>query len=450
MIPTLELCYNLIRIRKIHFTIVLDSALIEKLNKDKLVPKDLLASSPGIEFYPLPAFERTNDEEVDGDNFIDTYIKHSTEAMEAINSKHKLTAVLLEMYGAFCHKQVLQFNLPHYVYFTTNSLATYFRVAQHMFPQLVEKQPELPETISKEFAGRALGDLNLLYWVHMRFRGGEPKTPDYLKHFYFTNENANIVAAMKNAKAVIFNSFSAFDTENKDLLFKDKSLNTKYVHVGPVAVYETAPKLRDFHDHAIIKWLNGQQKGSVLYVAFGSVFKVKNKEIPQIADALTQLNIPFIWALKKDQHQYLPENMRPFIVEDGKVIPVDQKGMITAWAPQVGILKNPAVAAFVSHVGWNSFLEAISGGVPLIAWPIFAEQLINGMMILTKGMGTLMQNTGLFSKKVLETPEIIATIRQVLPEDGSSPFKAKLEYYQKELWEAIKPSGDSYKELQSL
>ncbi|KAJ3320158.1 hypothetical protein HDV06_005635 [Boothiomyces sp. JEL0866] len=437
-------------IKGIHFTIVLDSALIEKLKKEQLIPGSLLQSNPGIEFYPLPTFERANDEELDGDRFIDIYINHAHEAVKNINSKRKLTAILLEMYGAFCHKEVLSFNIPHYVYFTTNSFATYFRVVQHLHPELIQNEPELPPIITKEFAHKVLGDLNLLYWVQMRFRGGVPKTPDYLKHFYFTNENTNIVASMKNAKAVIFNSFGAFDTENKDLLFKDSALNSKYVHVGPVALYEIAPKLRDFENHPIIKWLNAQKKASVLYIAFGSVFKVKEKEIPQIAEALFQLGIPFIWALKKDQHEFLPEKMKAYIIEEGMEISSDKKGMITTWAPQVGILKNHAVAAFVSHVGWNSFLEAISGGVPLIAWPIFAEQLINGMMILTKEMGVLMQNTGLFSKKVMETPEIIETIRNVLPDDGSSPFKAKMEYYQKKLWEAVQVNGDSYKALQSL
>ncbi|KAJ3255329.1 hypothetical protein HK103_006352 [Boothiomyces macroporosus] len=450
MIPTLELCYNLIKIKGIHITVVLDSGLIEKLKKDKLIPQALLQSNPGIEFHPIPTFEKVDDEEIDGDKFIEINMNHAHEAVKTINSNRKITSILLEMYGTFCHKQVLGFNIPHYVYFTTNSFATYFRVVQHVHPQLIQNQPELPENITKEFAEKVLGDLNLLYWVQMRFRGGVPTTPANLKHFYFNNENTNIVAAMKNAKAVIFNSFSAFDTENKDLLFKDTSFNTKYVHVGPVSLYNTSPKLRDSDDHPIIKWLNGQKKNSVLYIAFGSVFKVKNQEIPQIAEALLQLDIPFIWALKKDQQEYLPEKVRSCILQENTEIPLTRKGIITSWAPQVGILKNPAVAAFVSHVGWNSFLEAISGGVPLIAWPIFAEQLINGMMILTKGMGVLMQNTGLFSKKVLQTPEIIETIRQVLPADGSSPYKAKMEYFQQKLWEAIQPNGESYKELESL
>ena len=61
---------------------------------------------------------------------------------------------------------------------------------------------------------------------------------------------------------------------------------------------------------------------------------------------------------------------------------MEGKGLIIrGWAPQVLILEHQATGAFVTHCGWNSVLEAVTAGVPVVTWPIAAEQYFNEKFI---------------------------------------------------------------------
>jgi hydroquinone glucosyltransferase len=54
--------------------------------------------------------------------------------------------------------------------------------------------------------------------------------------------------------------------------------------------------------------------------------------------------------------------------------------MASTWAPQTAILEHASVGCFVTHCGWNSVLESVVNGVPMVAWPLYAEQNMNAAM----------------------------------------------------------------------
>ncbi|KDO38674.1 hypothetical protein CISIN_1g036598mg, partial [Citrus sinensis] len=112
-----------------------------------------------------------------------------------------------------------------------------------------------------------------------------------------------------------------------------------------------------------------------LYVCFGSLCEFAESQLLEIALGLESSNICFIWVIKSDAFLLLDKDFEERVKDRGLII----KG----WAPQVLILNHPAVGGFMTHCGWNSVLESVSSGVPMITWPLFAEQFYNENFVLT-------------------------------------------------------------------
>ncbi|XP_028754673.1 UDP-glycosyltransferase 73C6-like [Neltuma alba] len=137
----------------------------------------------------------------------------------------------------------------------------------------------------------------------------------------------------------------------------------------------------------VIQWLDSKPRGSILYVAFGTEVGPTMEEYALLAEALESSDQPFIWVLQpgagrmgpppgvvegepgSDEHE--PEGYFPHGLDSR----VGQRGLIIrGWAPQLLILSHPSTGGFLSHCGWNSTVEALGRGVPILAWPIRGDQ----------------------------------------------------------------------------
>jgi hypothetical protein len=131
---------------------------------------------------------------------------------------------------------------------------------------------------------------------------------------------------------------------------------------------------------ACISWLNTQRENSVLFVSFGSHVTHSSRQLVDMALGLEASGASFLWFVRRpDAGEMSAASETPVSVMEylppGFEERINGRGMCySGWAPQMRILKHPAVGGFLSHCGWNSTLETVSAGVPVLAWPMNAEQ----------------------------------------------------------------------------
>lgn len=131
-------------------------------------------------------------------------------------------------------------------------------------------------------------------------------------------------------------------------------------------------------ENQCLRWLNSMKPSSVVYVSFGSLARTIPSQLIEIGLGLEAADRPFIWVIKAGERFSEAEEWLSEFEERTK-----EKGLIIrGWAPQVMILSHPAVGGFMTHCGWNSTLESVSLGVPMITWPHFAEQFLNEKLIV--------------------------------------------------------------------
>lgn len=147
----------------------------------------------------------------------------------------------------------------------------------------------------------------------------------------------------------------------------------------PVSAASTTSSAPSFID-----WLNQHPPDSVLYISFGSQSSLSPSQMLELAKGLETCGKPFIWVIRPPVGFDINDEFRPEWLPDGfeDRITERKQGILTKkWAPQVEILAHKSTGAFLSHCGWNSVLESLSCGVPIIGWPMAAEQLFNSKLL---------------------------------------------------------------------
>ncbi|CAN1259573.1 UDP-glycosyltransferase 91A1 [Linum perenne] len=155
--------------------------------------------------------------------------------------------------------------------------------------------------------------------------------------------------------------------------------------VFPIGVLPREEEVGDESDddtwtRTIERWLDEQERGSVVYVAFGSEAKPSSDELTEIAAGLELSGQPFFWVLRSPDAE-LPEGFEERMKGNGVVW--------RGWAPQVKILAHDSVGGLLTHSGWSSVVEALQFGRPLVLLTFYADQGLNATLLREKGVGYL-------------------------------------------------------------
>ncbi|KAI3687858.1 hypothetical protein L1987_81561 [Smallanthus sonchifolius] len=187
------------------------------------------------------------------------------------------------------------------------------------------------------------------------------------------------------AFGVVINSFQELEQEYADAYQKVK--RDKAWCVGPLSLChkDESEKVQrgnrpSINKNECIQWLDSQENESVIYACLGSLSRVEPAQLIELALALESSKRPFIWVVRAG---HKTEKLEKWIDEEEfEERNKDRALLIRGWAPQLLVLSHPAIGGFLTHCGWNSALEGISAGVPMVTWPQFQEQFYNEKLLV--------------------------------------------------------------------
>lgn len=257
------------------------------------------------------------------------------------------------------------------------------------------------------------------------------------KFYRFLND---MITQMKASSGLIWNSF--LELEEPALTKLKQEFSMPNFLIGPFHKYVSASSSSILvPDKTSISWLDKQKPKSVIYVSSGSVATVNETEFQEIAWGLANSKVPFLWVVRPgsvkgtEWLEALPKGYKEM---------VDERGYIVKWAPQQEVLAHPSVGAFWTHNGWNSTLESICEGVPMICQPSYGDQLVNARYVSD------VWRIGLHLEMKLERQAIESAIRKVLLEPEGQEMRDRIQILKNKLDNCLTQDGSSHQAIESL
>ncbi|KAL6327323.1 hypothetical protein AAG906_018776 [Vitis piasezkii] len=238
------------------------------------------------------------------------------------------------------------------------------------------------------------------------------------------------VSAIKETKAssgLIWNSFE--DLEESALVRLHQDFPIPLFPVGPFQKYfPTSSSSLLAHDQSSITWLDTQTPKSVIYVSFGSIATTDENEFLEMAWGLANSNQPFLWVV------------RPGLIRSYEWL----ESLPNGFLEMIEVLAHPATGGFWTHNGWNSTLESICEGVPMICLPYSGDQRVNARYVSQVwGVGLQLENG-------LERGEIERTIRRLMVEEEGQEIRRRSIELKEKADLCLKQGGSSHQSLESL
>ncbi|XP_010459994.1 PREDICTED: UDP-glycosyltransferase 85A1 [Camelina sativa] len=169
-----------------------------------------------------------------------------------------------------------------------------------------------------------------------------------------------------------------------------------------------------------LEWLDTKPQNSVIYINFGSITVLSAEQLVEFAWGLAGSGKEFLWVIRPDlvagEEAMVPPE---FLTETA------DRRLLAGWCPQEKVLSHPAVGGFLTHCGWNSILESLSCGVPMVCWPFFADQQINCKFCCDEW------GVGIETGGDVKRDEVEAVVREVMDGDKGKKMREKAVEWQR-------------------
>ncbi|KAK4424218.1 Scopoletin glucosyltransferase [Sesamum alatum] len=446
MIPTVEMA-KLFASRGVKTTFITFPGLAEPIQKARDSGTDIGLSI--IKFPPegsgLPDHIVSTDQVTE--DLVPNFVKALyliQESVEKLIQELSPTCLVADMFFPWTVDAAAKFGIPRLVFHGTSylSLCASDKMKRHEPFKNVSSDsepfvlPDLPHQL--EFVRTQVADFDLM-----------ENENDFSRLIQKTRESD------WRSYGVVVNSFYELEPDYAD--HYRKVLGRKAWNIGPLWLCNDGDEAKaergkksSIDAHECLAWLDSKKPNSVVYVCFGSMSDFSPFQLHEIAGGLEAAGHDFVWVIRKskneDEHkEWLPQ---------GFADRTDNRGLIIqGWAPQVMILDHPAIGAFVTHCGWNSTLEGVCAGVPMVTWPLFAEQFFNEKLVT----GVLRIGAPVGNKKFQRVGSegvpgeaLAKAVQLVMAGESASEMRSRAKYYKEMARKAVEEGGSSYNDLSAL
>ncbi|XP_031278138.1 anthocyanidin 3-O-glucosyltransferase 2-like [Pistacia vera] len=244
----------------------------------------------------------------------------------------------------------------------------------------------------------------------------------------------NLGRKFRETKGIIVNTFQELESHAVKSLLNDFDHMPPIYTVGPVIDVKGRQSDETEKADEIMKWLDDQPDSSVVFLCFGSGGSFGEEQVKEIGFGLEQSGVRFLWSLRKPPpngkfegpSDYKSDNLQE-ILPNGFLERTKEKGLVCGRAPQKEVLAHKSVGGFVSHCGWNSILESLWFGIPIVTWPMYAEQQLNAFQMV-KDLGLALElrvDYRITDGEVVSGDEIARAIKCVMESDNEVRKKVK-------------------------
>ncbi|KAK0582340.1 hypothetical protein LWI29_024415 [Acer saccharum] len=288
-------------------------------------------------------------------------------------------------------------------------------------------------------------------------------TRNQLSDMMKSNEENGFTKMLKDSEeselkcyGVVVNSFYELEPTYAD--YYRNVLGRKAWHVGPVSLCNgnlkdkaSRGKQASIDENECLKWLNSKKPNSVVYICFGSVADFNSDQLMELAMGLEASGQDFIWVVRRDKKD---ENGNEDWLPEGFEKRMEGKGLIIrGWAPQVLIVEHESVGGMVTHCGWNSILEGVAAGVPMVTWPVAAEQFYNEKLVthvLKIGVSVGVQQWVILVGDFVKRDAIEKAVKEVMVGDKAEEMRSRAKALGEMARRAVEKEGSSHFDLNVL
>jgi len=259
----------------------------------------------------------------------------------------------------------------------------------------------------------------------------------------FSEASVRQFEGLEEADDVLVNSFHAIEPKEADymaLTWRAKtigpSLPSFYLDDDRLPFNKTYGFNLFSSNVSCLAWLDKQLPCSVVLVSYGTVSDYDEAQLEELGNGLCNSGKPFLWVVRANEEHKLSDELRN---------KCEQHGLIVSWCPQLDVLAHKATGCFFTHCGWNSTLEAIVNGVPMVAIPHWADQpTISKYMESVWGLGVRVRKD---EKGLVTRDEVERCIKEVMDGDRKDKYRTNATMWMQKAKEAMQKGGNSDKNI---